>query len=179
MITLKNDTILLRAPEPEDLDFLYEWENDQRLWEAGNTQTPLSRFVLREYIRQAQQDIYQTLQLRLMITLVDHPQVPVGAVDLFEFDPYHLRAGVGILIKSEVQGKGLAKQSLALLEEFAAFHLGLHQLYANVTEKNAESRRLFESAGFESCAVKKHWTRIGMTWHNEIMYQKILFKIDI
>lgn len=174
MITLKNDSILLRAPEPEDLDFLYEWENDQRLWEAGNTQTPLSRFVLREYLKQAQQDIYQTRQLRLMITLVDQPLVPIGAIDIFEFDPFHLRAGIGILLKKDFQGQGLARQALQLTEEYAAFHLGLHLLFANVTEKNADSRRLFESASYVACAEKKHWTRIGTTWHNEIMYQKLL-----
>ena len=176
MINLKNDTILLRAPEPEDLDFLYEWENDQRLWEAGNTQTPLSRFVLREYLKQAQNDIYQTRQLRLMITLLENPKEPIGAIDLFEFDPYHLRAGIGIILKGDFQGKGLAKQALQLTEEYSLFHLGLHLLFANVTEKNTQSRRLFESAGYVACADKKHWTRIGMEWHNEIMYQKILIK---
>jgi diamine N-acetyltransferase len=179
VITLKNDTITLRAPEPEDLDFLYDWENDQRLWETGNTQTPLSRFILREYIKTSHQDIYHNRQLRLMICLNSDLLKPIGAVDLFDFEPFHLRAGVGILLKKEFQGKGLAKQTLALLLEYATFHLGLHQLYANVTENNEVSRHLFESLGFEKCSEKKHWTRVGAIWYNEILYQKILINKDL
>ena len=34
---LENDTIRLRALEPEDLDLLYAWENDTSLWEFGST----------------------------------------------------------------------------------------------------------------------------------------------
>ena len=40
----------------------------------------------------------------------------VGAVDLFDFEPYHLRAGVGILIhKAENRGKGYAGDALQAL----------------------------------------------------------------
>ena len=42
--------IHLRALEPEDLDFLYEMENDESLWEVGNTNVPYSRQVLLDYI---------------------------------------------------------------------------------------------------------------------------------
>ena len=35
--------IFLRALEPEDLDFLYEMENDESLWEVGSTNVPYSR----------------------------------------------------------------------------------------------------------------------------------------
>lgn len=66
---LQDDTILLRALEPEDLDILYEWENDTDLWKYGSSLSPFSRFALRQYLVYAQQDIYQTKQLRLMIVL--------------------------------------------------------------------------------------------------------------
>ena len=32
MIYLENKKIKLRALEPEDLDFLYKWENDTKFW---------------------------------------------------------------------------------------------------------------------------------------------------
>ena len=44
MITLKGETIYLRALEPNDLEFVYAMENDQSIWEVSNTQTPYSRF---------------------------------------------------------------------------------------------------------------------------------------
>ena len=42
--------IHLRALEPEDLDSLYNIENDEDLWDVGVTNVPYSRFVLSAYI---------------------------------------------------------------------------------------------------------------------------------
>ena len=39
--------INLRAMEPEDLEFLYEIENDERIWNISTTNVPYSRYVLR------------------------------------------------------------------------------------------------------------------------------------
>lgn len=42
--------IRLRALEPEDLDMLYEIENDRSLWNVGATNVPYSRYTLHDYI---------------------------------------------------------------------------------------------------------------------------------
>ena len=67
MNTLKGTTICLRALEPNDLDFVYEMENDESIWEISNTQTPYSRFLIRQYLENAHQDIYEAKQMRLAI----------------------------------------------------------------------------------------------------------------
>ena len=61
------DNIILRAPEPGDIDVLYLWENDPEIWQVSNTITPFSRYILEKYIENAHLDIYQVKQLRLMI----------------------------------------------------------------------------------------------------------------
>jgi diamine N-acetyltransferase len=48
MITLQGESIYLRALEPNDLEFVYAMENDQSSWEVSNTQTPYSRFLVRQ-----------------------------------------------------------------------------------------------------------------------------------
>ena len=47
---LRNDIIALRALEPTDLDTLYRWENDSRLWYASDTVAPYSRAALWQYL---------------------------------------------------------------------------------------------------------------------------------
>ncbi|NNF86581.1 MAG: GNAT family N-acetyltransferase, partial [Winogradskyella sp.] len=37
MTTLKGKLVFLRALENEDLQFLYDIENDQQVWELSNT----------------------------------------------------------------------------------------------------------------------------------------------
>ena len=55
---MKEPNIRLRALELEDLDFLYQIENDDRLWELGVSNVPYSRRVLLDYITSASADIY-------------------------------------------------------------------------------------------------------------------------
>jgi hypothetical protein len=59
------DALLLRPLEPEDLDQLYRWENDTRLWENGSTVTPFSKFALGNIAGCRQ--IFKVRQLRMMI----------------------------------------------------------------------------------------------------------------
>ena len=65
---MNDENIVIRALEPEDLEYLYQWENDMDLWEVSDTLTPFSHFTLKKYIENSHQDIYEAKQLRLMIT---------------------------------------------------------------------------------------------------------------
>ena len=118
--------IHLRALEPEDLDFLYEMENDESLWEVGNTNVPYSRQVLLDYITTSSADIYADKQVRFIIENEMHERV--GIIDLMNFDPRHLRAEVGIVVKKDYQGQGFARLALARLLLYATNILHLHQI---------------------------------------------------
>lgn len=175
--TLENDTIKLRAPEQSDIDLLYIWENNMEIWKVSNTITPFSRFVLKKYIETAHLDIWDTKQLRLIIEAKDQSSlmfVPVGLIDLFDFDPFHLRAGIGILIaNAEFRQKGYATEALKLMIRFSFETLQLHQLYCNISSDNTISLQLFSNVGFEVIGVKKGWLKKVSGWQDEIMLQLI------
>ena len=159
MAILQNEILLLRALEPEDLDFLYRWENDTELWQHGSTLTPYSRFALRDYLSNAlSQDIFQSRQLRLMIVETSSQQ-PVGTIDLYDFDPTHVRAGIGILIDKAYRRQGFGLQALNLMHEYASQVLLLHQLYAYVPKDNLSSYQLFRKSGYEETGLLKSWLR--------------------
>jgi diamine N-acetyltransferase len=166
MIPLSGKNIRLRAIEPSDLDFLYEWENDPENWRVSNTITPFSRHILRKYIESAHLDIYESRQLRLMIDRLGREKAEViGTVDLFDFDPLNLRAGIGILIaRKEDRMKGLASEALSLLIDYAFDSLHLHQLYCNISVDNEASMVLFRKFGFTEAGKKRDWVRQGNEW---------------
>ncbi len=165
--------IILRALEPEDINLLYAWENSIEIWEVSNTKTPYSKFILSEYIKESGKDIYELRQLRLIIQNKNFE--PVGAVDLFDFDPYHLRAGVGILIhKKADRQSGYATDALQALFHYSLEVLGLKQLFANIALDNTISISLFEKLGFEKVGIKKNWLKTAYGWKDEILLQKIL-----
>jgi len=170
---IKGTQICLRALEPEDVDVLYRWENNRQIWHVSNTQTPFSRHVLEQFVVNAHEDIYTNKQLRLIISEIDNTDA-VGAIDLFDFDPYHLRAGVGILIAEEYRNKGFAVEALDLLKDYAFNTLLLKQLYCNVTVSGAASMQLFEKCGFEKAGLKKMWNRVSSnTFEDEWLLQLI------
>lgn len=173
MITLIGENIYLRALEPNDLEFVYEVENDETIWQVSNTQTPYSRFLIRQYLENAHQDIYEAKQLRLAICKgQDFPAV--GLIDLFDFDPKNNRAGVGILIrKMDDRNSGIGTEALGLLIQFAFSQLNLHQLYANIDIENVVSLSLFTNFGFEKIGVKKQWNLVNGQYKDEALFQLI------
>lgn len=172
MLTLTGEKLYLRALEPEDLDFIYAIENNETIWEISATQTPYSRFLIKQYLENAHQDIYEAKQLRLV--MVNNKKESIGLIDLFEFDPKNKKVGVGLLIaKSEHRHKGYGKEALQLVCNYAFKHLHVHQVYANIGEENLASIQLFESLNFVKIGVKRDWTFVNGKFKNELLYQKI------
>jgi diamine N-acetyltransferase len=169
---LKSETLYLRALERTDLDFLFDLENDVSVWRVSNTVSPYSKEVLAQYLEQAGQDIYATRQLRLVVCTPDH--LPVGAIDLFDFEPLHLRAGIGIMIRETYRRQGLAGQALQLLLQYCSQYLLLHQLYCSISADNEASLQLFQRAGFELIGRRRQWLRSPQGWLDVLELQQIL-----
>lgn len=173
MITLKGQHCYLRALEPEDLEFVFAIENDETIWEVSNTQTPYSRYLIKQYLENAHQDIYEAKQLRLAICKTA-TQKAIGLIDLFDFDPKNHRAGIGIVIQETTnRSKGIGKEALGLLINYAFQQLHLHQLYANIGINNEISLKLFTTFGFQKIGIKKDWVYLRGNYYDEFMMQLI------
>ena len=170
---MKYKDIKLRALEPEDLGLLYEWENNQSYWSISNAITPFSRYNLKQYIENSHKNIYETGQLRLMIDHIEDKKT-IGTIDIFEFDPFHKRGGIGILIADEsYRKKGFAAMSLTCLINYCFEILKLHQLYCNIISNNVESLDLFMKQGFVQNGIKKDWIKTDDGYLDELMFQLI------
>ncbi len=171
---LEGKLVQLRAPETDDLEVLYKWENNTDIWQVSNTIAPFSKVVLNKYIETAHQDIYETRQLRFMIDTLDDDTKTVGTIDLFDFDPYHLRAGIGVLIGDEPsRGKGYAQDALKTIVSYSFTVLKLHQLYCHIDPANEASINLFKNMGFRIVGEKQDWIWTRSGWTNEYILQLI------
>lgn len=169
---LQNNVLQLRALEPEDLEVLYKWENDTDVWKFGSAMSPYSKYILKQYIADAETDIFQSKQLRFMITLL-HNQNTIGTIDLYDFDALNSRCGVGIYIDSTYRKEGFAKQALSLLENYGFNFLKINQLYAIIPESNKASLQLFQSSGFSNSGVLQQWISYNNMYEDAIFTQKI------
>ena len=171
---MNGNKVKLRALEPSDADILYRWENDVSVWHLSSTIVPFSLYSIEQYIISSA-DIYANRQVRFMLERTDQPGKgeTIGAIDLFEFEPVHMRAGIGILIQEEYRGMGYASEALDLLIRYCFHNLQLHQLFCNISPENHDSLNLFRSKGFQMVGIKKEWNRIRNAWHDECLFQLI------
>ena len=174
---LENNTIRLRALEPEDIDILYAWENDTELWQHGASIAPFSRFVIKQYLIDSKHDIFQNKQLRLMIELKESGAA-IGTIDLYDFEPLHRRAGIGILIDKKYRRQGYGFQTLSIITNYCFEFLKMRQLYAFVPEKNENSIALFAKADFQKSGVLKEWLFLGNGLENVVVMQKMSKQVD-
>lgn len=130
--------ILLRAPEPSDVDAMFRWENDSAIWAYGRTRAPMSRFQLHEYVRNYSADPLSDGQARFIIELPG--EGAAGCVDIYDLDPVNRRAAVGVVVDPTCRGRGLALDALVALCRYVWSELGLHQLWAVVARENIPSQ---------------------------------------
>ena len=156
--------IRLRKIEPSDLPYLYRWENDASAWADGANHNPLSQQDLRDYIASTTGDIYRDGQLRLIIeqSPMTNDQLPItmGCIDLFDLDPRNRRAAIGMYIAPEYRGKGVGKEAVRLLEQYAFDFLHLRVLYAIIATQNITCTALYRHAGYNPSPLPK-WTLEG------------------
>ncbi|SUZ86232.1 uncharacterized protein METZ01_LOCUS39086 [marine metagenome] len=165
---------ILRALEPDDLDILYDTENDKSLWKYSNTSSPFSKHSLKKFIENSHLDIIEHKQVRLVLS--DKSNLPFGFIDLFKYDMINKRAGVGIIIFEKYRSRGLGSISLDLIENYVKKYIPIHQLYANISSENIESIKLFEKHNYLKIGNKKDWIYYNNKYFDELLYQKILDK---
>lgn len=158
---LQGQKVKLRAMEPLDIDLILQWENNTANWKVSGTTAPFSRDTIKQYVENAPLDVYKAGQLRLMIEELQTGRA-VGTMDLFDFDAFNQRTGLGILIAEEAdRNRGWGKDALLLIKDYCFNHFGLKQLHCTIHTDNLSSLKLFQSVGFEINGTQKSWQRYG------------------
>jgi diamine N-acetyltransferase len=146
------------------------------MWADSDTHNPLSRHDLHQYIENTTGDIYRDGQLRLIIedsqlsTLNSQLSTKiVGCIDLFDFDARNRKAAIGMYIAPEARGKGVGKQAVQWLLDYAFDFLHLRMVYAIISVNNVACSRLYEQMDFLPSSPLRAWTLEG----DAIVWQKM------
>ena len=156
------------------------------MWADSDTHNPLSRHDLHQYIENTTGDIYRDGQLRLIIEgvtdtsspnslIASSPNSPItslpniiGCIDLFDFDSRNRKAAIGMYIAPEVRGKGVGKQAVQMLLDYAFGFLHLRMIYAIISVHNTACSHIYEQMGFCPSSPLANWTLEG----DAILWQK-------
>tara|TARA_B100000131_G_scaffold309804_1_gene340740 strand:- start:507 stop:1025 length:519 start_codon:yes stop_codon:yes gene_type:complete len=172
MVSNNKKNLSLRALEPSDIDFLFDIENDTNLWKYSNRSTPYSKHLLLDYIKNSSKDIFESRQIKFAIA--DSKNIPLGFIDLYDFEPIHRRAAIGLVVDYSNRSNGIGSVSLDLIEIYAKKQLFLNQLYANIAAENKHSINLFKKHKFIETGKKVKWNFYDENFHDEYIFQKII-----
>lgn len=167
--------------EMADVQTVQRWENESDDWWMGARILPVSIEAMTQYAK-GNHDLYLDRQLRWMLDAYDESEgswVCAGAIDLYDFDPRQLRAGVAIHIDKTHRRKGHARAGLSLLGRYASNHLGLKQLYAEVPSNHEASLRLFAEVGFEATGKREQWIRTPQGAWTDVVTLQLFFNSSI
>ena len=140
--------IFLRELQLTDVDVVFKWENDPENWKVSGTTKPFTKVEIETFVN-AKHDLALNEQIRYVICL-QNSNIPIGTIDLFEFDGYKKTVGIGILIAENTQRrKGIATEALNLIVGYYRNELSLVNLFCNIQKDNTTSIRLFEKCGFQ------------------------------
>ena len=131
------------------------------MWADSDTHNPLSRHDLHQYIENTTGDIYRDGQLRLIIEESQLSTKVVGCIDLFDFDARNRKAAIGMYIAPEARGKGVGKQAVQLLLDYAFNFLHLRMVYAIISVHNIACSHIYEQMGFTPSSPLANWTLEG------------------
>ena len=151
------DNIGLRAPEPYDVQKIFEWENDQDHWDSSSIVSSYSFHNIEEYVNGYDPDIFATRQLRFMIVDLLENGKTVGMIDIFDFDPVNRRAMTGFYVERPYRSKGICTRALTALKLYCRQRLAMHQLSAVAAVDNCPSISALENAGFKVSGKLRDW----------------------
>ncbi|MDO4692730.1 MAG: GNAT family N-acetyltransferase [Porphyromonadaceae bacterium] len=154
---LYSNRLFLRAIElGRDRDLLYLWENDARSWASSGAFNPISTQFIDQYIIQSTSSILEQSGLNLMMIDTDS-DVPVGYVQLQDFEPISKRIGIGLYVAPECRRRGYACEALELVHDYVRRRLGCRMAYASILENNQACLRLFQSLGYLHVGTLEGW----------------------
>lgn len=137
--------VRLRPFEWEDAEKYRHWVNDPEIISLIDRVRPVTAEEHRRWYQTIVSDPHCVI---FAIEVLPTKQF-VGCVWLHGIDDRHRYAEVRIIIgEKRYWGKGMGKEAISAIVEFAFKKLDLHKLYAYVLGPNARASEAFKGAGF-------------------------------
>ena len=172
MTLMETERVVLSAIEPEDIPAIVRWRNEPEVHKGFIEYEPLSTTQQAAFLASLTPNGSRRLWLIHAREHLSHTsgRTPVGTVGIMDLDWRNRRCEFGPIFIGELEyrGRGLAKEAEILVLDYCFNHLGLHKVFAHVTESNAEVIHLHEAAGFkQDILLRDHIYRNG---HFEGLY---------
>jgi RimJ/RimL family protein N-acetyltransferase len=158
--TLESPRLVLRQHTMDDAAAFYAIYSDpptMRFWSSPPMVAPLEA---RAAIANAHEAFVARHSLRFALVEREGGAM-IGTCTLFGVEVIHRRAELGYVLRRDRWGRGLMREGLAALLDYAFGPLGLHRAEADVDPRNVPSVALLERLGFVREGVLRERWRVN------------------
>ncbi len=166
---LAGDLVVLRPLRAADRATSVRWRNDPDIRDnILGYRFPITEEMEAQWVEAVLEDRSRS---RLVLAIEDKADGALaGFVYLNGIDWFARNAELGILIGDRGrQGKGLAKEALALVAGYAFDTLNLNKLHLRVAAFNAAALRLYRDFGFVEEGVQRQQAFIRGRYHDVVL----------
>lgn len=171
---LRDQELTLRLVEPDDAHLLHLWENDPQLAESNSLYEPLARYQAQQFVQIGQSHLIENGSLMLIAQITTEGETtpsPIGYIEIYNYDHFHRRAAVGLVVLPLWQHHGYGRRMLSCIECYIFEVLRLHQLYAEVTGDNLKAQIFFDRSPYKRVARLPQWQWQHGAYQDLIIYQ--------
>ena len=145
---IETERILLRQLSEDDAGELYFLRSDPEVLKYIGREPAKSVKATAEFIGQINADIDENIVILWGMALKDNPYKIIGTVCIWHIMKEHSRGELGYVLHPGFWKKGLMKEALTAVVNYAFDKLEFHSLEADVHPGNVASVALLESMGF-------------------------------
>ncbi len=162
---LQSDRIRIREIDDTEDALVASWRSDPLVYSGFIEFAPASARTQHDFMANVRAGDARSVW---MIEAIEGSQaIPVGNVGIMGIDRRNRRCEFGPIFIGEhsYRGRGLALEAERLVLDYCFLHLGMHRVYAYVTEPNAAVVAFHEKAGFRrETALREHIFMDGRFW---------------
>ncbi len=150
---LEDDHIILRSPEPRDVEQLYLYRNDREIKQfLGGFSTGYSVQDLLEWVDYHRRQVNEIL----WIIADGEADICLGHVGFYNIDHRIRKAEFAILIGDKNrQGKGLGQLVTRMVIDFGFDELNFHRIELDVLATNPRAIHIYEKLGFKQEGIQR------------------------
>ncbi len=151
-MNLKGKKILLRAIEEKDLVVLKEMVNDPEFeYKVVGYSFPISDFQQKIWFENISKN-NNCLKL-----IIEYEDKAVGLATIDDIDWKNRTASHGMKLIKEAQGKGIGKDVVMTICDYAFYELQLNRLEGGMLETNIPSLKLYEKCGWKKEGIFRQY----------------------
>ena len=170
---IKTERLLLRSLTMEDLTDLFYLRTNEKVNTHLNKAPDASPEATKEKIKEILQKQEENDCVFWVIELKDKPANMIGNIGYWNITKEHYRAEIGYILHPDHWKKGIMKEALNAVVEYAFTKTNMHTIEANINPDNIASGALLESCGFIKEAYHKENYYYDGVFYDSVIYSRL------